>query len=147
MEGTDTQIIKELVNDARKTYREIADKLGVSEGTVYNHVSRLKEGGIIKRFTCDVHAEKLGYSLTSIIGIIVKGGHLLEVEEKIAKRRGIIAVYDITGDYDALVIAKFRDRSELNALVKGILSTPYVSRTYTMVVLNVVKEDFNGFLD
>ena len=45
-----------------------------------------------------------------------------------------------TGEYDAIVVAKFRNREELNNFVKKILSMPHIKRTYTMVVLNVVKE-------
>ncbi len=50
------------------------------------------------------------------------------------------AVYDVTGEYDALMVAKFKDREGLNGLVKRVLAMNEVKRTYTMVVLNVVKE-------
>jgi len=40
------------------------------------------------------------------------------------------------------VIARFRDRTSLNAFIKSLLTIPYVKRTVTNVVLNVVKEDF-----
>ncbi len=39
------------------------------------------------------------------------------------------------------LIAKFKDTDELDSFVKDLLKEPYVERTYTQTVLNVVKED------
>jgi len=140
IDDLDLKIIRELQEDARQSYREIAERLKVAEGTVYNRVNKLQEMGIIKRFILDIDFSKLGYDLTAIIALKVEGGHLPEIEEIIAKKPNVSAVYDVTGDYDAIVVAKFRDRSGLNKFVKGILAMPYVRRTYTMIVLNVMKE-------
>ncbi len=136
----DLAIIKELQKDARKSYRELADKLKVAEGTVYNRVNKLRELGIIKRFIPDIDFSKLGYDLTAVIGVMVEGGHLPEIEEKISKEPNATAVYDVTGDYDAVIVAKFKDRSSLNRFVKKLLSMDHVKHTNTMLVLNVMKE-------
>ncbi len=136
----DLKIISELQKDARQSYREIAERLKVAEGTVYNRVNKLQESGVIKRFIPDIDFSKLGYDLVAIIGLIVEGGHLPEIEERISREKNVSAVYDVTGEYDAIIVAKFRDRDGLNKFVKKLLSTPNVKRTYTMVVLNVMKE-------
>ena len=51
------------------------------------------------------------------------------------------AIYDVTGDYDALLIGRFRDRRDLDRFVKHALQDPHVERSNTQVVLNRVKED------
>ncbi len=137
----DIKVIRELKKDARTSYREVAERLEVSEGTVYNRVQKLKETGVIKRFILDIDYSLLGYDLTALIGLTVDGGHLTEVEELIAREPNVSAVFDVTGDYDAVIVAKFKGREELNDLVKRILSIPHVLRTHTMMVLNVVKEE------
>jgi DNA-binding Lrp family transcriptional regulator len=53
----------------------------------------------------------------------------------------VIAVYDTTGDYDIVTVAKFRTREELNVFIKETLKMPYVKRSVTSIALNVVKED------
>ena len=58
---------------------------------------------------------KMGYALTAIIMIQVEGGHIIEVENEIAKETNVLSVYDITGEYDAVVFAKFRDNAGLKA--------------------------------
>ena len=53
-----------------------------------------------------------------------------------------MCVYDITGDFDIAIVARFKDNSMLNTFIKEILKNPHVTRTVTNVTLNVVKEDF-----
>jgi len=141
IDEVDLRIIAELRQDGRKSFREIAENLEVAEGTVYNRVAKLRQEGVIKNFIADVDYGLLGYDLTALIGVVVKGGHLPDVEEKIASESNVTAVYDVTGEYDALVVARFKGRDELNKLVKNLTKLEHVDRTYTMVALNVVKEE------
>ncbi len=138
----DLKIIEMLEADARVSFREISKRLGISEGTVYNRVKRLQDEGIIKGYSAKVDPTKLGMDLTAVIGLRVAGGHLVEVEEEVSKMKGVCCVYDVTGGYDAIVIARFRSRADLNSFIKGILSNPHVERSVTHVVLNTIKEDF-----
>ncbi len=140
IDEVDLNILKELGRDGRKSFRDIAEKMAVSEGTVYNRVNKLKEQEVIRNFIADIDYSKLGYDLTAIIGIRAKGGRLQDIEKKIASEKNVSAVYDVTGEYDALVVAKFPDRDALNKLVKKLTAMEDVERTYTMVVLNVIKE-------
>ncbi len=140
IENLDLKILKELQRDGRVSFRDIAEKLGVAEGTIYNHVSKLEEKGIIKRFMADIDFTKLGYDLIVAIGVMVEGGSLPQIEENIGKSPNVTAVYDVTGEYDAIVIARFSERSELNDFVKGLLSIAGVKRTNTMMILNVMKD-------
>ncbi|MCS7131712.1 MAG: Lrp/AsnC family transcriptional regulator, partial [Hadesarchaea archaeon] len=111
----------------------------------YNRVKRLQDEGIIKGYSAKVDPTKLGMDLTAVIGLRVAGGHLVEVEEEISKMKGVCCVYDVTGGYDAIVIARFRSRADLNGFIKNILANPHVERSVTHVVLNTVKEDFTVF--
>jgi DNA-binding Lrp family transcriptional regulator len=111
-------------------------------GTAYNRIKSLEERGVLKAYTVIVNPVKVGYSLTAIILIQAEGKHLIDVEKEISTIENVIAVYDITGDYDIAVIARFKNRFDLNSFIKGLLAMPYVRRTVTNVILNVVKEDF-----
>ena len=130
-----------LQQDSRLSFNKLAGRLGVSVGTAYNRVRDLEKNGVIKGYTVVLDSAKLGFELTALILIQVAGKHLEEVEAEIAKTKSVIAVYDITGDYDAAVITKFKDRASLNDFVKKLLSAPHVKRTVTNVALNVIKED------
>lgn len=138
----ESEIISELMENCRSSFREIAGKLKRSTTTVSKKIESLKEQGIIKNYTIAVDHEKIGYNVAAIINVIVRD-KLTQMEEQISKKPGVVAVYDVTGEYDVFVIVKVRDTGELSKLVKSLLEHPNIERTNTQVVLNVVKEDFN----
>ena len=84
---------------------------------------------------------KTGYVFTILILIQVEGEYITDVEEHLAATKEVMAVYDITGDFDVALIAKFKTQASLNAFIKSVLKTPHIRRTVTSMVLNVVKED------
>ncbi|MDH5448469.1 MAG: Lrp/AsnC family transcriptional regulator [Candidatus Bathyarchaeota archaeon] len=143
MDETDVRILELLLADARLSSRQIARRLGVSVGTVLGRIKRMERGGVIKGYSAILDHEKLGYELTVVTEVVVAKGKLLEMEREIAKWPNICCVYDVTGQTDAFVIAKFYNREELSAFTKRLLSLPLVERTNTHLVLTTVKENLN----
>jgi DNA-binding Lrp family transcriptional regulator len=138
----DRKIIVELLRDSRRSFRELAAKLRTSATTVIARVEKLEAAGIVKGFSVIVDPEKLGYDITAITEIFVSKGKLLEMEKEIAKLPNVCAVYDVTGEIDGVVVAKFKNREQLSKFTKGLLAMPFVERANTHVVLTTVKEDF-----
>ena len=141
IDETDKNIIEMINEDARIPYRQISRELSISVGTVHNRVDKLLKTGVIKKFAPIIDHKKLGYGLTSIIGVKVKNGQFQDWAEKESFDKHVLSVYDITGEYDAFLIAKFKNTDELSKFVKELLKEPNVERTYTQTVLNVVKEE------
>jgi len=137
----DIAILKEVQNDSKTSYRDIAKRLELSVGTVHNREKKMMDLGVIRSFAAVLDPEKLGFDLTAVILLQVEGMHIVDVEKAISKSRSVIAVYDTTGDYDIVTVAKFRTREELNVFIKETLKMPYVKRSVTSIALNVVKED------
>jgi len=142
LDETDFKILDALLDDARLSSRQIADRVGVSVGTVLSRIKRMENEGIIKGYSAIVDHERLGYELTVVTEITVAKGKLLDVEREVAKIPNVCCVYDVTGLTDAIVVAKFKSRKDLSNFTKWLLSLPYVERTNTHLVLTTVKEDF-----
>jgi len=142
IDDLDRKILREVVKDSKRSYRELARRLNVAVTTVINRIEKMEEMEIINGYTVRIDYEKLGYELTVLTEISVSKGKLLEMEKEIAKMPSVCAVYDVTGLTDAMVIAKFRNRKELSDFTKSLLSMPFIERTNTHVVLTTVKEDF-----
>jgi DNA-binding Lrp family transcriptional regulator len=139
---TDIKILKNLLEDARFSSRQIAKNVGVSVGTVLSRIKKMEEDGLIKGYVVILDHEKLGYELTVVTEITVSKGRLVEMEKEIAKMPGVCGVYDVTGLTDAVIIAKFKNREELGRFTKQLLALPYIERTNTHVALTTVKENF-----
>jgi len=141
LDDLDVAILRRLNQDARKSFRDIARDLEVSISTVSNRVKRLESEGIILGYAPLLDEKKLGYDVLAVIGIRISKGKLLEVQRKIAREDKVIDVYDVTGEYDSVVIARLRNTKELDAFIKRLVAMENVERTYTQVVLNVVKQE------
>lgn len=140
LDSVDLQIIRALEEDSRVSLRKLAHKLSLTPNILHNRIKSLEKEAIIKGYVPIVDATKMGYAVTAIIMIQVEGGHMLEIENEIAKESNVLSVYDITGEYDAVVFAKFRDNASLNGFLKKLLSERFIKRTTTLVALNAVKE-------
>ena len=141
LDDLDIDILKRLNDSARKSFRDIAKELHVSLTTVSNRVKAMEKAGVILGYIPIVDASKLGYDIMAVIGIKVIHGRIVETEQDLAKEPGVFAVFDSTGEWDAIVMARFKNRGELNTFVKKVLDHENVDRTYTQVVLNVTKDE------
>ena len=137
------QIIRALQKDARSSYRDIARKLNIAVGTVQSRIRKLEESGVLKGFSVNLDYSKLGYGLTALILLRAKGKHLKDVETRVAKINNACVVYDITGDFDIALVAKFQSPSEMDHFIKDVLAIDFVERAVTSIVLNSVKENYN----
>ena len=139
LDDLDIDILRSLNENARKSFRDIAKELQVSLTTVSNRVKAMERNGVIQGYIPMIDPEKLGYDIMVVIGIKVIHGRIVETERDLAKEPGVFAVFDSTGEWDALMLARFHNRGQLNEFVKKVLDHENVDRTYTQVVLNVTK--------
>ncbi len=137
----DEKILKNLMVDARVSARQLALKLGMSTVTILSRIKKLEKEKIIRGYTALIDHEKLGYDLTAIIEVVANK-NIVDIEEKVSKIENVCAVYDITGNTDTIIIAKFKERSKLSEFVKSLSAMANVDNTITHVVLNTTKEDF-----
>lgn len=140
IDDLDLDILKILSEDGRTVFNKIADELKKSPVTIKKHVLDLEEKGFIEGYGAKVSFDKLGYNLIAFIEITISKGKMFEVEEKIARNPNVFGVYDITGTYDALIMTRFKSRMQLSNMIKDIHKSPYVERTNTHIILNVIKE-------
>ena len=137
----DTQILKHLLSDSRQSARQLSLRMGVSTVTMISRMKKLQEEKIIRGFSVRLDHELLGYDITAIIEITTNQGKMLEIENVIAKKENVIGVYDITGNADTIVIAKFKDRQTLSDFIKKLSSMSNIQNTITHIALNTIKED------
>ena len=141
LDHLDREVLGSLNEDARKSFRDIARELGISLSTVSHRVRRLEESGVIQGYVPAVDARRIGFDLVVIIGVRIARGKLMEVQKAIGENPRVFGVYDVTGEWDSVILARFQDRKELDEFIKGLVGLEYVERTNTQLVLNAVKEE------
>ncbi|MES3516070.1 MAG: Lrp/AsnC family transcriptional regulator, partial [Natronomonas sp.] len=59
LDETDEKILSHILEDGRKPYSEIADAVGLSAPAVSDRIDRLREIGLLERFTVELNQEML----------------------------------------------------------------------------------------
>jgi len=142
IDENDFKILRTLLRDASVNYETISREVGISVSTIHNRIKRMREEGVIIRTIPEVDARRLGFEICAMIDVRMKGGHLEELQEKFSEYGNVCSIYDVTGEYDATFVVKFRNTDELNRFVKELAGQKHVLRTSTKLVLNVIKEGF-----
>lgn len=99
LDDIDRKIIFELQEDARRQFKIIAKKLNVSEGTVKNRVTRLKNRGILK-LEARVNPFALPNTISALVGVKLKERDHEEKIKEIEKIPAVTAVWNATGRFD-----------------------------------------------
>jgi DNA-binding Lrp family transcriptional regulator len=120
IDDVDYRILELLMDDARRPYRDIAEEVGRSPPTVSERVERLKEVGVIERFTLDVDRSRLVEGPTVLVDLAVEPGSEERVMEDLTDAP---AVEHVIRTVDAAVVfiahANERDVEELLAEALG----------------------------
>ncbi|MFB6198402.1 MAG: HTH-type transcriptional regulator Lrp [Halobacteriaceae archaeon] len=140
-ENMNSRLLNELLENGRASLRSLADELDVSVTTVSNHLQDLEERGVVQGFEPKIDYAKLGYGVTAITQLKVKGDALPEVAERLRERRQMVSVYEVTGDHDIITIGKFRDTDDMNSQIKELLAESEIKESNTSVVLDSTVEN------
>ncbi|MFX0187398.1 MAG: Lrp/AsnC family transcriptional regulator [Candidatus Hodarchaeota archaeon] len=139
LDDIDRNILRILQEDARKSYREIQDQLGISIGTIHNRISKLKKNQIIEGYTLKLNNIKLGYKLTFLIRIQIDGKHTSEILDEVTKKPEVCSVFHTTGEQSAALICRFKESEEVHRFIRELNEKEYVLRTNSNMVLKEYK--------
>ncbi|MFQ5711198.1 MAG: Lrp/AsnC family transcriptional regulator [Candidatus Geothermarchaeales archaeon] len=126
MDRIELGIIKELKEDARTSFRKIADKLGVSPDTVINRYKVLKERGTIRGSTVVIDPRKIGYEGMVVFMIVSEPTYVFgtdttpadsqQILNKLIEMRSIILATKTVGDHDLMAIGVAKNFEHLNEM-------------------------------
>ncbi len=110
LDDTDREIIRLLVEDARRPYNEIAETVGLSPPTVSDRVERLQELGVIRRFTLDLNNDLLLDGLSLLLTVNAKPGYVDDIRESLASFDGVEHVF-VTADAHIVCKANLHEQA------------------------------------
>lgn len=137
----DREILQALLEDGRKSHREVAAEVGVSPSHVTRRLAALEDAGVVKGYQAQLDMDALGLGLIALVLIKARGPEIPRLVRRLAADPSLVSVYEITGTYDIAVLGRFPNREEMNAKIKGILGDTAIEGTNTSIVLSVQKEN------
>jgi DNA-binding Lrp family transcriptional regulator/YHS domain-containing protein len=108
LDETDLEILQLLMGDARRPWSEIADVVDLSAPAVADRVERLREVGLIRRFTLDVDRSKLREGVPVLVHLDLVSGSIGEVREVLVDAEAVEHVF-ATAEGDLVFQARVPD--------------------------------------
>jgi DNA-binding Lrp family transcriptional regulator len=133
MDDVDRQILDTLRRDARTPYTEIADDIGVSEGTVRNRVDRLVEDGVIERFTVSTSTGNVKAMIEIGVAMDV---NTHEIGDRMKEWDEVDFVWQVSGEDDIVLVVDATDTGGVNELVTRSREQAEVVSTKTRLILD-----------
>ncbi len=134
----DFSIIDVLKENSRLSIRDVAKATKLRPSTVHQRMLRLKEKGVIQKFTLKLDNKAVGEGFIVFMLIKTKPSAVLD---KIVNNKHVREFFGVTGEYDLLLKLKFKDVEEFNDFVIKFRKEQAVQTTLTMVVTADIKEE------
>ncbi|QKY19356.1 AsnC family transcriptional regulator [Halolamina sp. CBA1230] len=115
LDETDLRIIELLAENARRSYSEIGDDVGLSGPAVSDRVQRLQDSGVLERFTVDVDRSQLRAGVPVFVRLAVEDG-MEDLRDRVSAATAVEHLF-VTADEELL----FYGRAEANG-VRGWLT-------------------------
>lgn len=139
LDKLDFEILSFLQEDGRMSFTVIADKLGVSIGTVRTRFNKLIEDGTVN-IIGRVNPDKVGFRSYAHIAVYVRPATLKDkVAQRIVKMPEVSFLALTSGDYDLEVDVMCRDNNHLVDFVNNISKIEGVFQTKTTMYFKVYK--------
>lgn len=130
-DNIDRSILLELQEDARISWRELAKKVDVSAPTVRDRIKRLEDMNVIEKFTINLCAKSMGYSLTAIVRFRPLPGKRHFLETRILETENIVQCDKVTGEDGYVTRVMLQDISDLDPLLDAFSDC---ATTHTSIV-------------
>lgn len=144
LDEKDRKILCELQQDARMTYAELAEMIGLSTSGVQKRLKKLEDNGVICKYVTILDRRKLGFDLPCFVEVSLQAHEPQDVtdfDQAIQDMPEILECYRLTGAADYLLKILVRNREHLDHFLMNVLMPlRAVDRLRTRVVLKEIKE-------
>lgn len=157
LDETGWHILEALQENARLSYSELGQRVGLSSPAVAERVRRMEDAGIITGYRAEVNTAKIGYPITAIIRISTPPGErctrfnaeaqeipeVLECHRVTGSDSLIMKIMASSVEHLESLIDRLSEHGQLTTSI--VLSTPVSRRILTRVVGNTNEEKLATF--
>ena len=125
--------------DARTNVATLAQKLGVSRGTVTNRITKLEDAGIIVGYTVRLRPDAQPNEIKAWMSIAVEGNEARKVIASLLGEPGVATLHDTNGRWDLLAELRAQNLSELSKVLERIRLIRGISNTESSIHLETYR--------
>jgi Lrp/AsnC family transcriptional regulator for asnA, asnC and gidA len=139
LDEKDYMLIRELMENSRVPLTKLGKKLGMTDVAVKKRLKKLEKEGVIRKYTIEVDASKLGYKSIALIGIDAEPERILEVSSQLTSRDYAFKAFLTTGDHMIIVEVWAKDNKNLAQIIEDVWGIPGVKRVCPAIILEKLK--------
>lgn len=121
MDLVDLKILEELKNNSRMSYNEISERINKTEATVRRRVQKLKDQGVIKRFTIDYEVDSKP-KVSATIKIEPDFKDIKRILSELRNIEEINVIWRLSGDCGLLMKVDIPSIEQFNPLIEDKIS-------------------------
>ena len=141
LDELDQKIVQLLIQNARMSYSEIGQKIGVSRVAVKMRVQALEKKGIIEEYTTIINPQKISGAVSCYFELETMPDALMEVAEQLRQNEIVTQIYRVTGKSKLHVHAVAASIDEMEALIYETMDKlPGVVECSCNIILSRIKD-------
>ncbi|HEX9131669.1 MAG TPA: Lrp/AsnC family transcriptional regulator [Ktedonobacteraceae bacterium] len=157
LDETGWHILEALQDNARLSFSELGQRVGLSSPAVAERVRRMEDAGIITGYRAEVNTAKIGYPITAIMRMHAHGERCTRLNAVVREIPEILECYRVTGEDCHVMKIMVSSVEHLESLIDRlsvygqvttsiVLSSPVTRRIVTRVTENAIEERVEAFL-
>ena len=141
LDELDRKILELLIANARISYSDIGEQIGISRVAVKMRIQALEKRGIIEEYTTIINPQKISGAVSCYFDIELTPETLSEVIEQLAANETITQIYRVTGNNKLHVHAVASSSDEMELLIANVIDKlPGVLQCSCSIILSRIKD-------
>jgi len=137
LDDLDRKIIAHLMENGRESFAALGERIGLSTAATKRRVDRLRQEGVIRRFSTEIEPAALGWTIEAFVELYCEGRVPPDGMRALARSIPEVSeAYTVTGEADGILLVRAADASHFEKVLGVIRNHPGVSRTRSAVVLS-----------
>lgn len=141
LDELDQKIIRLLIQNARMTYSEIGEQVGISRVAVKTRIQSLEQRGIIEEYTTIINPQKISGAVSCYFELEISPENLAEVTQILNENEIITQIYRVTGKNKLHIHAVAASSEEMETLIRNVIDPlPGVTSCVCNTILSRIKD-------
>jgi Lrp/AsnC family leucine-responsive transcriptional regulator len=136
MDKFDQAIIELLVDNSRRSFASIGDAIGLSRTAVNDRIQRLKQSGVIQRYTIDIASEKETAQVSVYFQLTFRPFDAKLIAPHLQNIPEIKQAHTLSGDTDLIVYVQAGSMQRINQVRERLAALPELDKIQTFTVLD-----------
>jgi Lrp/AsnC family leucine-responsive transcriptional regulator len=141
LDERDLEIVAALQEDARATYADVGQRVGLSASSVHDRVRKLEQAGVIRGYRAIVDPDALGLLITALVAATpLDPQQPDDLPERLADFPEVEDCLSVAGEANYILKVRTRTTADLEDLIRRLREKAGVA-TRTTIALSIPFED------